>query len=292
MNKLIPALFLTVCFALHVHGQLDPDLDVTVQAPSDIKRAGESFSYTAIVRNIGAGTAKNVRLLNDPPENVQITSVSTSAGSCSDSSLGRGDAVSCTLGNLEPNGMVSLSFVTNVAYLEVDEAAQPSYPMYSDWSWDIGTISVDVVPDRNRTNNIARVTIDFEPRSNGRPHVRILFPSVNDEVPRSAINVKILAYDIDGSIARVIVREHKYSPFPIVENGMYKFLYMGKKYTAAQLTAYLRTNPPPVHLAKQVGKDMFEYTITEPDLGPNQLSVEAVDNNGRTNFSMIIFVVR
>jgi hypothetical protein len=195
---------------------------------------------------------------------------------------------------------VLITFTSNIAYREdAGSSGRPPYPLMQEyWSSEVGTISVDVVgADPNRSNNVARVKVDVEPRPNGLPFVRILFPEADrDEGSRikgrpTAITVKIRAYDRDGSIARVVVREPKYNPVPFVENGIYKFVYMGKKYTAAQLTAYVKAHPPPIRLAKRTGTDMFEYLITDPQPGANQLVVEVFDNQGKINWTSIIFTV-
>ncbi len=301
---LVVLIFLSTGF--YVNGQTGADLEATVQAPSNIVRGGESFSYTATVRNVGTATATNVRLANAPPQNVEITSVSTSAGSCPASNPVRGGGVLCTVGDIEPNGIVSLSFTANIVHLEdlpdpvagtprnARDPVRAPYPPDGDWSYQVATISVDVVgADSNRSNNIARVKIDVEPRSNGLPLVRILSPTANSEIARQGeITVKIQAYDTDGAIDRVVVTEPKYMPFPFVEDGVYKFVYLGKKFTAAQLTTYVKANPPPVLLARRTGRDTFEYTIVNPAVGPNQVHVEVFDKQGRDNFTSIIFVVR
>lgn len=297
---LIPFLVLVLCSVVaDAHGQLRKDLEVTVQAPSNTFRAGDPFSYTATIRNVGSAIATNVRLSNDPPEAVHITSVSTSAGDCSSSTLRRGDAVSCTIGNMEPNSTVILSFTADFAY--IDDPASPQEqrapnPPSHDWSYGVGTVSVDVIGDADRSNNVARVHVDIEPRSNGFPLVRILFPSDQSTIApqrggRTEVIVKILAYDLDGSIDRVVVREPKYMPFPYVENGGYKFIYMGKRYTAAQLVAFTKANPPPVTLARRTGKDTFEFTISDAADGANQLYVEAFDNAGRSTHASAWFFV-
>lgn len=303
MNRLVlstPLLVISFFFSagVEVNAQQDVDLEVTIKASLDTVRAGESFSYVARVRNIGTATAGDVKTLNDPPEEVEITSVSTSAGRCTPAAK-RGDSVSCTIGAIEPNGEVLITFTSNISYREGDGAAGLTpYPTMNDWSSEIGTVSVDVVgADPNRSNNVARVNVDVEPRPNGLPFVRILSPKSDlrgDAAIKgrpTAITVKIQAYDRDGSVARVIVREPKYNPFPFVENGVYKFVYMGKKYGAAEMTAYLKANPPPIRVAQRSGTDMFEYLITHPQPGPNQLYVEVFDNHGKMNWTSIIFVV-
>jgi uncharacterized repeat protein (TIGR01451 family) len=289
----------------YVNGQPGVDLELTAQAPSHTLHAGESFSYTATIRNIGTAPATNVRLGNAPPQNVEITSVSTSQGFCPASAV-RGGGILCTIGDIEPNGMVSLSFTVNVVHLEdlpdsatglpryVPGPARAPYPPDGDWSFEVATISADVVgADPNRSNNVARVKIDLEPRSNGLPLVRILFPTANSEITRQGgITVKIQAYDTDGAIDRVVVREPKYIPLPFVENGVYKFIYLGKRYTAAELTRYVKATPPPLQLARRTGRDSFEYTIIDRQRGPNQFDVEVFDKQGRTNSTFIIFIVR
>lgn len=292
---LIPFLVIILCAAVaDAQSQRRKDLEVTVQAPSNTFRAGEPFSYIATIRNIGSTTATNVRLSNDPPEAVLITSVSTSAGDCSSSTLRRGDAVSCSIGNMEPNATVILSFASDFAY--IDDQLRASNPPSGDWSYGVGAISVDVIGDEDRSNNVVRVHVDIEPRSNGFPLVRILSPLDQATIAsqtsgRTEVIVKILAYDPDGSIDRVVVKEPKYIPFPYIENGGFKFIYMGKGYTAAQLTVLMEKNPPPVTLARRTGKDTFEFTISDASNGPNQLYVEAFDNAGRSTHTYIWFFV-
>jgi uncharacterized repeat protein (TIGR01451 family) len=296
----IALLVIVLCSAVaSAQDRLRKDLEVTVQAPSNIIRAGEPFSYTATIRNVGSATAVNVLLSNDPPEAVHITSVSTSAGDCSSSSLRRGDAVSCKIGKMGPNATVLLSFTSNFAYIDDPESPQeprPPNPPSGDWSYGVGSVSVDVIGDEDRSNNVARVHVDIEPRSNGFPLVRILSPldmaTISPQTSgRTEVIVKILAYDLDGSIDRVVVREPKYIPFPYIENGGYKFIYMGKKYTATQLATLMEKNPPPVTLARRTGKDTFEFTISDAADGPNQIYVEAFDNAGRSNHTSTWFFV-
>ena len=302
------------------------DVQVTVTPPSNAVFGGESFNYTAIVRNAGSAKAIDVILLNDPIGIIDVKAASPSMGSCEMPTPGHRRTVRCMLGDIDPGGQVSVVFdATSIPF--DDPTKTPTFtpeeaesrkraaasmlaaaqhisnagrqlPAIEDRRTTIAYVSAaGETADSIRENNDASVEIELRPSPNGAPLVRILSPKDQEKLSRPAkrrtdFTVKIQAFDPDGTVTKVVVKEDKYQAKPVPENGVYVFYYLGKKYTAQQLDDLWKSNPPPERLAKRTGKDTFEYTITDPIYGPNRLYVEAFDDGGRSGMDHSIFFVK
>jgi len=86
----------------------DPDLSVSGSlSPSSVVE-GDAMTYTLTVTNIGAATATGVTLGSILPSSVEISSITTGAGSCSESN----NTITCDIGSIAINGSTTITINT------------------------------------------------------------------------------------------------------------------------------------------------------------------------------------
>src|SRR5688572_20258858 len=71
-----------VMFVVGASAQSKVDLELNIELPSEAPRGGESFSYTAKVRNIGSIKGTSIVLVHRAEYIVEITSGISSVGTC------------------------------------------------------------------------------------------------------------------------------------------------------------------------------------------------------------------
>jgi uncharacterized repeat protein (TIGR01451 family) len=302
------------------------DLQVKVQMATDTVRGGETLSYMITAGNIGSAKASNVILINDTIRAGEIVSGVPSIGNCELDGRRSEKLLRCELGEIEAGSSVTILVSAKIHdFGDVSETGKsPSSPFEinrklvneaakplqvereaSDREPDeaLGTslasiwLSADGGQEHNEENNRASILAKLLPSKNIPPRIKIISPKTDALIIRRArtpfkMTVEIEAFDPDGSIEKVVVRENSNTARPFVEDGQYKFHYEGKKYTAKGLEEFWAGNPPVERLAARTGKNTYAYTIADPDYGMNRLSVDAVDNGGRKQFSMVGFTVK
>lgn len=325
-----------------VYGQQDSDLEITVETPSGPVRGGESFSYTAKVRNSGTAKAVDVVLLNEPAAGTSIKTSQPSTGSCEPPKRSGDREVRCSLGDLLPNAEVTIAFSVEIIDFDVsaigmlgelptldtrpanipgDPAkAKPimeepptdykgpvnkkasidsakAKPTIEEPPTDIATLYVAGTDlESNDENNALSVKMIVRPSANRAPELEIVSPRDSEVLTRPAnrrtnFTITARAVDPDGTIDRVVVKDPSSFPLPTVEDGVYKFLYLGKTYTAEELETYLSANPAEERVARRTAKDTFAYTLTDPDYGYSPIVVVAYDNLGRSTFRSVVVSV-
>ncbi len=101
------------------------DVAVAISAPSSVNQ-GDTLTYTIAVSNNGPYQATNVTLTDPLPSGVTFSSVSTTAGTCSQAS----GTVTCALGTISNGGSATVTLlvstgspasITNTASVVADQ---------------------------------------------------------------------------------------------------------------------------------------------------------------------------
>lgn len=308
--------------------QRKTDLEVTVQTPAEPVRGGESFSYSVAVKNNGPAKATEVYLMNSELDSGEIVSGLPDKGSCSLDDEGRGSSkLRCKFGSLEPGESVKVTVTAKIHDFGGEEISRsfPDAPFqrvlgnYGD-NKPISPNSPDDGPaveqrpiddraslasvyissdteDVNQENDAAQVLVKLLPSKNAPPRVKVLSPKNEAVVVKRAkspfkLTIEIEAFDPDGTVEKVVVRDPFHQARPFIEDGQYKFLYEGKKYTGKELDDYWKAVPPPEPLATKTGPKTFSFTVTNVDYGLNYLLIKAIDDGGRVDAVHLHFTVK
>jgi hypothetical protein len=308
---LFAALNLTICVTI-CPAQNKTDIEVTAQAAAETARGGETFSYTVTVKNIGPAKATRVILMQDG--NSGETSASPSAGTCAllKESSQIPTPFQCRLGDLEKGESVIINFSIKIHDFggEPEESmnsptALPTLPDFNqspesqaDQSkTTLADIDVSAEEtDENSENNRAVVRAELLPSKNLPPRVAVISPKSEIVIVKpisKSLEVPLIikAFDPDGKITKVRVLEQNFQI--IIEDNQYKFVFGGKKYTAQEaedrheeLASYFGGD------AVQNSDGTYGYVWKSPRYGKNRVSIDAVDDGGRTGSTTLEIEVK
>jgi uncharacterized repeat protein (TIGR01451 family) len=317
VKNILPALFIIPLFGIFCLAQSKVDLEVTAQAASETARGGEMFSYTVTVKNIGSAKASEVILMQDG--NSEETSAVSSAGTCAllEESQQLPKPFRCMLGDIEQGESVIINFSIKfrdfggeeedgnvrvpmmLPSLERRELSEEEKANLSKTT--VADINVSAEENENdRDNNRTEIKAELLSSKNKAPHVQIISPKSDEAIPRQVnkpfeVTLTIKAFDSDGKIEKVIVHdpayERKYDWTTVFEDDQYKYLYEGKKFTRKEFEEYLEASKPPERLATKTGANTYTYALKNSRFRENVISITAVDDGGRMDFTSTIFIV-
>jgi len=298
--------FLSIC-APAILAQDGADLEVSVMPSSPTARAGEHFTFKATVRNRGDAKAADVILLTNNFRSGEFVTTTPTKGTCEvERPRGENVTLRCKLADLEPGSEASVDVA--VKFFDVDDEIpeagsnrEAALRSATNLMLSIGAGNVEPAADgsliatvlvgakaveANEANNSADLTINLLPSRNVRPTVRVVSPQSSTMVVKRSsspfrLTIRIEAVDSDGTVDKVTVRDPSNTPHPFVEDGQYKFMYMGRKYTAEELDQHMRTALSDEKFAIKTGPNIYEFVVTDVGYGTNRFHISAIDNGGR-----------
>lgn len=153
------------------------------------------------------------------------------------------------------------------------------------------------IEDEHRENNHADVTVRVLPSRNAPPRVKVVSPSPDAVVIKRAgspfrLEIEIEAFDPDGTIEKVLVKDPFHQPRVIYEDGLTKYLFMGRTYTEKEFEEQWKAKEPPEQLAVKTGPKTYRFTLTNLEYGFNRIYITAVDNGGRRDGIFLNIIVK
>ncbi len=303
-TSLLLLLLNTFCFS-----QSNIDSDIKVQPASETARGGENFSYALTVTNIGNAKATDVILVQDEPKGTEFISYIPSRGKCivEEYKYQIDRKLQCKLDDIEVDNSITVSVEIKFDDFDYFEPKKGSLPKNEETYIEmrkslikksnlIGNIYVSAEEkEENSDNNAAQLFVEVLPSKNIAPRITILTPKdqsvfMNLAKKPTTVTFSIQAFDPDGIVERVRIRQFTV----LIETpGNIIYLINGKKYTMRELSENKSIFEETfIGDAVKIGKDIYTFTFKNPQIGMNEVSIEAIDNGGRIGTASIDFTVK